>query len=71
MWWTQSLSVDRLDCTDDELATFLDKAIALRRHPTQEDSVTISSTTDTGIVSRINGREYTGSNYIMHVYAIS
>lgn len=39
--------MDELDCSDNELATFVDKTIALRRHPTQED---VNATTNTGIV---------------------
>ena len=43
--------MDELDCSDNELATFVDKTITLRRHPTQED---INATTNTGIVRHIN-----------------
>ena len=50
-WWTRSLSVDELDCSDNELATLVDKTIALRRHPTQED---VNATTNTGIVRHKN-----------------
>ena len=39
--------MDELDCSDNELATFVDKTITLRRHPTQED---VNATTNTGIV---------------------
>ena len=47
-WWTRAVFQDDVDCTDEELAAFLDKAITLRRHPTQED---VNATTTTGIVS--------------------
>ena len=47
-WWTRAVFQDDIDCTDDELAAFLDKTITLRRHPTQED---VNATTTTGIVS--------------------
>ena len=46
-WWTKKLSLDEIDCTDDELERFLDTAITLRRHPTQED---VNAVTNTGIV---------------------
>ena len=39
--------MDELDCSDNELASFVDKTITLRRHPTQED---VNATTNTGIV---------------------
>ena len=45
------MSLDQVNCTDDELANFLDKAITLRRFPTQED---VNATTNTGIVRHIN-----------------
>ena len=43
--------MDELDCSDNELAAFVDKTITLRRHPTQED---VNATTNTGIVRHIN-----------------
>ena len=48
-WWTRDVSMDQLNCSDDELARFIDKMITLRRHPTEDD---VNATTDTGIVRK-------------------
>ena len=46
--WFTKLNGSNIECTPDEMAKFLDKALTLRRYPEVDD---LSATTEAGIVS--------------------
>ena len=49
-WWTKAVDKSDVNCTDEELGKFLDKAISFRGYPFPENDTSI---TDAGIVRTI------------------
>ena len=49
-WWTAAVDKGDVNCTDEELGMFLDKAISFRGYPLPENYTSI---TDAGIVRTI------------------
>ena len=48
-WWTAAVTDNDVNCTDAELASFLDRVLAVQNIPAAEN---LTAPTDTGLVSR-------------------
>ena len=54
-WWTGAVDSNMVDCTDQQLATFLERALVLQIFPSSEDP---TAPTDTGLVLYIHNNAY-------------